>query len=174
MSLVDHMQTGEFTPYHKPFMDRVQGESLAEELMLSLQCWEEIIPRISESQGNVAYAPGKWTTKEVLQHIVDTERVFQYRALSFMRGETQELPGFDHDVFVQKSNCANKSVSAIHREFLATRQASIALFESATPEDEKIIGHCSGYKISVRALGCLMGGHLRHHVQVVNDRYLPQ
>ncbi|MFT5336600.1 MAG: hypothetical protein ACI9YL_000597 [Luteibaculaceae bacterium] len=166
------MEKKEYPDYHQTYMDKVQGKNALQELEDSFTLWEDFIMDLEEDKGDFAYANGKWTVKEVLQHIVDTERVFQFRALSFARNEKAELNGFDHNVYVQESRCNFKTVEDIDNEFVVTRNATLALFRSFDEDQLKRMGKCSGNEMSVRALGNLMGGHMRHHLIILNSKYL--
>lgn len=120
----------------------------------------------------VAYAAGKWTIAEVMVHITDSERVFQYRALRFSRGDKTALPGFDQDSYVPESNAHLRTKEQLLEEFMAVRQASLTLFASLTHEQLGYTGIASGLPWSVGALGFVISGHQRHHFNILKERYL--
>ena len=126
---------------------------------------------ILSSNGNYRYAPQKWTLKEVLQHIVDTERIFSYRALAISRLEQQPLVSFDENMYAKNAYANNRSVEDILREYKLVRQATIALFGSFNDTVWHIEGNCASKKISVLAAGFIMTGHAIHHVNVMKTRY---
>lgn len=119
-----------------------------------------------------AYAPGKWTLKEVLGHLIDDERIFAYRALCVARREPAGLPGFDENEYVAAARFEARSVDELLREYRAVRAASVALFESLTAEEWLRKGIVNGYEASVRGLAFHMVGHELHHLRVIRERYL--
>ncbi|NRA94566.1 MAG: DinB family protein, partial [Psychroserpens sp.] len=133
---------------------------------------ESFLKTIPDEQFGHAYAEGKWTIKEVVQHIIDTERVFSYRALRFARYDSTELPGYDQDDFALNSKANLRSKEDILNEYSTQRAASIAMFESFDAETLLGQGKASGSSISVRALGFILIGHENHHCQIIKDRYL--
>jgi hypothetical protein len=127
---------------------------------------------ITEEKSLHRYAPGKWSIRELLNHVSDTERVFAFRALWFARGFELPLPSFDQDVAVA-GNTADKIPWARHvEEFRRVRQASIALYENLPSEAWLRTGTASGNKFSVRALAFIIAGHANHHVRIVREKYL--
>ncbi|MDQ1088183.1 DinB family protein [Siphonobacter sp. SORGH_AS_1065] len=122
-------------------------------------------------QGNYRYAEGKWSLKEVLGHMIDTERVFAYRALCIARGEKQSLPGFDQDEYMQYVPFGDMTLASLVKIYRLTRQSNIALFETFTEADQTRMGVCSNYPLSARALVTMIAGHERHHLNVLAERY---
>lgn len=120
-----------------------------------------------------AYAPGKWTLAEVLVHIMDTERIFQYRALRFARNDRTDLPGFDQDAYVPNSNANKRVLGDIKQEYGVVRDSSIALFRSFDRETLDRMGHANGLSMGVGALGFIICGHQAHHLGIIRERYLP-
>lgn len=125
---------------------------------------------LTEEQAVYAYAEGKWTLKEALGHMIDTERVFAFRAFVFSR-EQQDLPGFDQEVYMYYSTYNNRNIQDIANEFKVLRDANLYLFRSITDEQSLRTGIASGYEISVRALVYATAGHERHHLNILRDRY---
>lgn len=117
------------------------------------------------------YAPDKWTVASVVQHIIDSERVFSYRALRIARGDTTPLPGFDQDLFAAHDNCAANSWASIAEAFHATRAATQCLYASLPPEALFNTAPCSGIEISAGSLGFVILGHQLHHMRVLRDLY---
>lgn len=124
-----------------------------------------------EKLGDKIYAPGKWTMKDILQHIIDAERVFAYRALRFARNDKTELHGFDEDHFAAHANTKNRSVKDLLQEFNLLRNLTIVFFKALDKEALLREGTASGNKISVLALGFTMTGHVIHHMNVLKERY---
>lgn len=164
----------EYAPYYAHYIHLIEkkGKSIIENLESSQLEFNLLLRNIPENKQDFAYAEGKWTVKEVLQHIIDTERVFSYRALCFARNDKTELPGFDHDVFVDHSHANSRNFDDLLSEMNILRQSSIQLFKSFTADDLVRIGMGSGNNMSVRALGYLFSGHQLHHLNVLKERYL--
>lgn len=127
---------------------------------------------IPEEKGNYAYESGKWSIKEVLQHLIDVERIFTLRALLLSRGEKQAIPGFDQDEYMEALDLSETSVDALNRDFLATRKSTISFFSSISEEMSKRKGIVSGGVMSVRTCAFIIAGHLNHHERVLRQRYL--
>lgn len=117
------------------------------------------------------YEPHKWTPKELLQHIIDTERIFAYRALSISRLEPKTLLGFDENVYAKNSGANERTMTSLLKEFQIVRQSTIALFESFSQNMLHSTGVSSEIKISTLAIGFTIIGHARHHLNVLNERY---
>ena len=127
---------------------------------------------ITEEQGGYAYAEGKWTIKELLVHMIDTERIFCNRALRFARNDQTDLPGYDHDNYVPYSGANERSLKDISDEFNAVRLGTIALFNSFTDEMLDRKGTANGNNLTVLAIGFIISGHETHHVNILDERYL--
>ena len=119
-----------------------------------------------------AYAPWKWTLKEILGHLIDDDRIFAYRALCVARLDPAALPGFDENAYVAATSFDSRSMDDLLREYRAVRAATIALFESLTPEEWLRKGTVNGYAASVRGLAFHIAGHELHHLRVIRERYL--
>ena len=132
----------------------------------------ELLDSITEEKSNYAYADGKWTIKELLVHMIDTERIFCNRALRFARNDQTDLPGYDHDNYVPYSGANERDLSAIINEFNWVRQGTIALFNSFTPEMLDRKGTANGNDLTVLSIGFIIAGHETHHVNILEERYL--
>jgi hypothetical protein len=121
--------------------------------------------------GDKVYAPGKWTGKEMLQHLIDGERIFTYRALRFARNDKTALPGFDENLYTPNSQAGRRSLDEILNEFDIVRQSSICLYQSFTDEMLDRRGACFSRDISVLALGFTIAGHGIHHTNLLKERY---
>lgn len=126
---------------------------------------------ISGERAGHAYAPGKWTIREVLAHVADGERVFAYRALRFGRGDRTPLPGFDQDLWVPESHAATRPWEELQADFAAVRAASLELFRSFSPADWERRGEASGVEVSVRGIAWILAGHELHHRRILVERY---
>lgn len=118
-----------------------------------------------------AYEAQKWTRKQVLGHIIDTERIFSYRALAISRGEKQSLPGFDENTYLIEAQFESQSPDIILKQYSATRMASISLFQSFTPKQWSNLGLSNDQAVSVRALAWMIAGHEIHHLKVLKEKY---
>jgi len=128
---------------------------------------------LSEAQAGFRYAPGKWSLKDLLQHLTDAERIFAYRCLRLGRGDATPLAGFEEDAYAVSAQADDHSLAGLLADFLAVRAASLTLFRSLGPADWDHRGSTSGKSITARCLPYIMLGHTEHHLQVIRERYLP-
>lgn len=164
---------GEYPAYASQYIDLVAGDGrLLEHLADNLRATWELILTLPEEFLLQPYAPGKWTIKEVLVHIVDDERIYDYRALRFARGDGTELPGFEQDDYVPLSGANERSVQDIMAEYSAVRASTIALFRGLPEEALLRSGVANGNRATVRALAYHIAGHELHHVAIIRGRYL--
>jgi uncharacterized damage-inducible protein DinB len=163
----------EYAPYQEAYIHLVNKEyTLAEELEISVHDLIHFVREIPMDKYDYRYAEGKWTIKDILQHIIDAERIFAYRALRFSRNDTTPLPGFDENSYADNGHGNNRSINDLLTEMSAVRHANIMMFKSFTEEDLMRKGTASGYTVSVRALGFLLIGHQNHHIKIFKERYL--
>ncbi|MEJ6736661.1 MAG: DinB family protein [Flavobacteriales bacterium] len=132
----------------------------------------ELLDLVTEEHGNFAYADSKWTIKELLVHMIDTERIFCNRALRFARNDQTDLPGYDHDAYVPYSGANERRLCDICKEFNEVRESTIALFKSFTPEMLERSGRANGNPLTVLAIGFIISGHEIHHAKVMDEKYL--
>ena len=136
---------------------------------------DEVLARfgaVPDSRGDFRYAPGKWSLKEVIGHLADTERVFAYRALSIARHDPAPLPAFDDQAWVAEMGAGDRTLADIVEEFGIVRRGTLALFRHLPPAAWTRRGTANGHPASVRAMAYVMAGHARHHLEVVEARYL--
>ncbi|MBU2938639.1 DinB family protein [Lacinutrix sp. C3R15] len=162
----------EYNEYYKTYINKVGDLSLLEGLSEGLVDALRFFNSLPEDKMMYAYAEGKWTIKEVIQHMIDTERVFAYRALRFSRNDKTELPGFDENAYTLSSVANRRTKEALIEEFTHVRESTISLFKSFTNQMLLQSGKASGGDMSVRAIGFIVIGHVKHHSQVVEERYL--
>ena len=162
---------GSYPEYYNTYISLVAENTIAEALMKNEGEVLAMLRSINEEKGNYAYASGKWSIKELFVHLIDTERIFCYRALSFARRDDQTLPSFEHDDFVKNSKANNRTMSSILEEFESVRRASITLFKSFDETDLHHLGNIPSGKISVAAIGFAICGHYAHHMNVIRQRY---
>ena len=161
--------------YSGPFANYVQeaGEiNLIEELEISLHAFIKFVQNIPLDKFDYRYAEGKWTIKEIIQHLIDSERVFAYRALRFSRNDKTALPGFEENDYVDNTNANERSLQELLTEFSAVRHSNLLFYKSLSEEQLIRIGTASTYQLSVRALGFVIIGHQKHHQKVFEERYL--
>jgi hypothetical protein len=162
----------ESAEYYFTYIDKVPEGDVVATLRAQLDEASSLLGQISEERSLFRYAPDKWTIREVVSHLVDTERVFVFRALWFARGFDSPLPGFDQDVAIRTAGANDRSLRSHVDEFVAVRQATLALFEQLSQEAWARRGVASGNPFSVRALAWITAGHVTHHLQILRDRYL--
>jgi len=160
----------EYDPYFERYVDKV-GDDGSEVVLRSSEFFN-LFSGLSESQWNYSYAPGKWTLKEVLVHVMDTERIFAYRALRISRNDVTPLAGFEQDGYVENSKAAERTSESLLSEYKSVRAATLSLLESLDDEAVSRKGIASGAPISVRALAYMIAGHELHHKNIVLDKYL--
>jgi len=163
----------DFQKYVQRYLDLIPSENWLEELKNSGEETVSIYSAFTEEQSFFAYAERKWSLKELLLHLSDTERVFQYRILAFARGDQNELPGFDEELYAQNSFANERNLKSLLEEFQWVRKSSQILLETMTSSALKNIGTANGNMISAETIGKLIVGHNIHHLNIIKERYLP-
>ena len=159
-------------PFYKTYIDTLGNVELLDMLQRQSKNFPQFIESIPDDKMDYAYGDGKWTITEVLLHIMDAERIFQYRALRFCRGDKTALPGFDHDLYVKGLNTKRYSKESIIAEYKSVRKSTIALFANLDRIQLERTGIASNLEWSVGALGFVICGHQRHHRDIIRERYL--
>lgn len=162
---------GEYGEFHAGYIAAVPPGDIRESLAREAEAAASFYGAISEERSRHAYAPGKWTIREIVAHIADGERVFAYRALRFGRGDRTPLPGFDQDLWVPESHAASRPWPELLADFAAVRAASLHLFRSFAPADWERRGEACDSEVSVRAIAWILAGHELHHRRIVRERY---
>ncbi len=165
-------ETNEFDPYYGGYISLVADGNILDALNEQPGVLTSIVSSIPEDKGSFAYAPGKWTIKEVLSHLIDGERIFAYRILRISRGDETPIEGFEQDDYIAGSNANNRQFSELAAEFDLLRRANILLVNNLSNDASRRIGTASGKPVSVRALTFIMTGHVTHHLNILRDRYL--
>lgn len=164
---------GTFHPiYQQRYIDAAEGESPVEVIANHSTSFIVFVNSIPEEKADYSYANGKWTVKQLLQHIIDTERIFTYRALCISRGESLPLPGFDENSYADKAPATQRTLASLKEEFAFVRQATDILIRSFTEDQLSRKGVASNYVISVNALCFIIFGHIIHHKKILLERYL--
>jgi uncharacterized damage-inducible protein DinB len=159
--------------FYRDYVSEVPGDDLNVALLLASDRLHALMDGLSDEQASHRYAPGKWMVKEVLQHIVDAERIFAYRALRFGRNDSTELPGFEEDDYVPEARCEARMLDDMLKEHDAVRAATTTLFNSFDERALERVGTANGNQIGVRAIGWVIAGHALHHIRILHERYLP-
>ena len=131
-----------------------------------------VLNTIPEKKANYAYAEGKWTIKDILQHIIDSERIFTYRMVAISRGEKQAILGYDHNDYVSCAKATNRSFDSLLKEYKSLYQSTNDLIASFSTEMLQIVGTANGSSIKVIDLIYINGGHQKHHIKILKERYL--
>jgi len=166
---------GEYPAYAEMYMKWLPDDSLIlEHLKSNFQMIKDFIYQLSSDKLFYRYAPGKWTIKEILVHIVDDERIYAYRAMAFARNEQQSLPGFDQDSYAIYSEANDRNLENIFEEYEAVRNATIALFNGLPDNSFSRMGTGSSIhqRATVRALVYHIAGHELHHINFIRENYL--
>ena len=158
--------------YFQKYIDLVPEEDLTAAFRQQSLTLTKFLYTINEEKSNHSYAPGKWTIKELVQHMIDTERVFAYRALCFARKEQSPLPGFDENVYASNSNANARHWKDLADEFLLIRKSTEILFGSFTEEALNNSGIASNNPATALSMGFTIIGHVYHHMNVLKERYL--
>lgn len=162
----------EYAPYHQRYIDLITTDDI---FSFFKQQTEEIVAlcsNLSEDQVSFRYAEGKWTIKEVLAHIVDSERIFGYRVLAISRGEKNPLPGFAENEYVKNGKYENRSLKSLLAEYAHLSSANLELFKSLDEEMLSQKGTASGKEVTARGLIFITDGHEKHHFEIIKTRYL--
>ena len=158
-------------PYYLNYINKVDDKPLLEVLKTGgIELFEQHIDQL-EALGQKVYAPGKWTAPDIIQHVMDTERIFINRALRFVRQDLTELPGYDHNSYVPIARANDRTVKDLLEEYKALRLSSYLFFKHLNEEELLRKGTANGVEISVIAIGYILIGHPIHHFNVIRERY---
>ena len=163
---------GDYPSYEEAYIKTVEGNNILKALEKQLISIPEFLNSIPEDKGKYSYAEGKWTINQVVEHFIDTERVFAYRALCIARGEEKTLPGFEHIDYVNAANSNNRELVDLIEEFRKVREANLSLFKSFSEDIFKKRGNVDDYNITVNAILYLFAGHTNHHINILKEKYL--
>lgn len=169
-SSIPRPEPSEYVPFHDGYLSAIAGRDIVAVLTDQLETLGSFL-LLSEHDLDGRYDTGKWTVREVIGHLIDSERVMAYRLLCIARGETANLPGYDEARYAEFANARARSVRGLVAELRLVRQSTLALVTSL---DESILtrtGTANGWRLSVRAMVHIIGGHFEHHVNVLEARY---
>jgi uncharacterized damage-inducible protein DinB len=171
-ALIARPQSDEYFEYYGRYISQVPDGDLISVLRQQAMETVALLQNLTPEQGDYAYAPGKWTIKQVVGHIIDAERVFVYRAMCFARKDATPLPSFDENAYVDNANFASRTLADLLDEFQLVRAATVQFAKTLDTESLMQWGTASGKKITVRALLYIVAGHERHHAGLFRERYL--
>lgn len=168
---MNQLKSDEYPVSWEPYIEVVNKDP-KEVLKEQLISFPAFLASIPATKAEYAYAEGKWTIKEVIGHVIDTERIMAYRALRFARNDTQSLPGYDEETFVQNAHFNDYSLEHYAEEFTLLRKSNLLLIESFNTIELLRSGLANERLVSVRAIVYMIAGHLAHHRSIIQDRYL--
>jgi len=164
-------EPSEHSPYHVGYISHVLGDDILTILDTQRRQMLLLLSGREEEDGDLRYAPGKWSVKELLGHVCDTERIFTYRALRISRGDPTPLPGFEQDDYVRNSPFPHRPLAEIIEDYIAVRRATLTLFRNLDQAAWMRRGTVNDNPISVRALAYITAGHELHHKKILEEKY---
>ena len=171
-ALIGRPDSTEYAEYYGRYVGLVPEDNLCAAMAEQSEATLDFLRAIPESSGDLRYAPGKWSVKEVIGHMIDAERVFAHRAMWFARLDAQPLPGFDQDPWVNAATFGEQPLDELIAEFEHVRRGNLYFFKHLAPEAWLRRGTASDNEITVRALAYVMVGHERYHLEILRSRYL--
>ena len=170
---ISQLEPTEYASFYSTYLSQVSDEyPLIEELEISVHRLIKFVQNIPMDKFDYRYEVGKWTIKDILQHLIDCERIFAYRALRFSRNDKTDLPGFDEDNYANSAKANTRSIQSLLTELAVVRQATLSLFKTFNEEQFLANGTANNNRMSVRALGFVIIGHQNHHQRIFLERYL--
>lgn len=161
----------DYPAFYETYIRLVPDDDLVTAMKASLEQLDSDLSGIPHAKQDHAYTEGKWSIKQLIQHAIDTERIFAYRALCIARGEGQPLPGFDENAYAAKAEVSHRALEEMIGEFLSLRRSNLSMFKGFTEEMLESNGTAAGKPVTVLALGYMLIGHWRHHAAILRERY---
>ena len=168
----DQLPVNEYPEFYKTYIQTLNHENLIENLEISLHEFIKFVQNIPLDKFDYRYEAKKWTIKDIIQHLIDAERIFAYRALRISRTDQTPLASFDENIYAENTNANHRSIQDLLTEMAVVRQATLSLFKSFTQQQHLFLGNVLGGTISVRAIGFIVIGHQKHHQKIFQERYL--
>jgi hypothetical protein len=168
---LERPKPGEYNPYYDRYISLIPGNDIVATLTAQLPKTVALLSSRSEQDGELRYAPGKWSVKELVGHMIDTERIMAYRALRIARGDRTPLAGYEQDDYVREGPYADLRLADLVEEFKTVRAATLSLFRNLRSEDWIRAGFANNDDVTVRALAYIIAGHELHHRQILEERY---
>ena len=169
---LDQLPVNQIPQFYKAYLETIENVQLIEELEVSLHDFRKFVQNIPMDKFDYRYEKNKWTIKDIIQHLIDSERIFAYRALRFARNDNTVLPGFDENSYAENTTANLRSIQDLLSEMAVVRQATLSLFKSFTQEQLMKFGVASDNQIQVCAIGFIIIGHQKHHQNIFKERYL--
>ena len=169
--MITKADLAEVAPFYHRYLDQIPSTDVLTLLRDQAEKVKNILTSLPDEKQNYAYAPGKWTIKELFGHMIDTERIMAYRALCIARGETQSLPGFDENTYVTQARFQNRSLGSLFQEYYLQRQCNLTLFESFDEPMLETTGTANNNPATVRGIVTIIAAHECHHLHLLQDRY---
>ncbi len=167
---INSLPADEYQPYFQPYIDLAGSGDIRQILRQQMAAFQELYGQIDEPASQIVHAPYSWTIRQVVGHLIDGEKIFSSRALRIACEDGQPLPGFDQDLFVENSGYNDVTLAKLAEEFISMRQSNCLMFERFSDKMWQQSGSCDGKNISVRAIACVMAGHINHHAAIVAKR----
>lgn len=171
MLQIQRPEKDEYGKFYRGYIEKVGAGNIFEILEEQMNRTVSLIRGLTPDQAHYCYDADKWSVKEVIGHLIDSERVFAYRGLCFARGERQNLPGFDQDDYVEEAHFNDRSLESLKNEYLTVRTSTLLLFKGFDQQTFLRKGKASGYDCTVRAMLYIIAGHERHHQQILKEKY---
>ncbi len=165
-------QPGEYAPYYEKYLSQIESTDIFSTLDDQRRQMLLLLSGRTEADGDLRYAPDKWSLKEVLGHINDTERIMAYRALRIARGDATPLAGFEQDDYVRNGPFSDRSLADLIEDYIAVRRATITLFRNLDEAAFARRGVANKIDVTVRALAYIIAGHELHHRRIIEEKYL--
>lgn len=162
----------DYLSYYDYYINLIPENDVISALQNNQQSIFSFIQSIPNEKAEFSYASGKWSVKQVLNHIIDTERIFIYRALRFARHDAQVTPSFDENAYAEHANLGNTNLALLAEEFNCVRQSSILFFKQLSEKELLLKGNTVSGQVNVLSLGYMMCGHAQHHINVIQEKYL--
>ncbi len=165
-------QKKDYIPYFENYINLIPEDDIISALKNNHQVILDFIEEIPRQKLNYFYDEGKWTVKQVINHIIDTERILSYRALRFARGDNQQVLSFDENLYVANANLSNTNSQLLVDEFDSVRLSNVLFFKQLSEKELLLKGKMSSGETNVLSLGYFMCGHAQHHINIIKERYL--
>ena len=162
----------EYAPYYEGYISLVANTDIRATLAGQPAELRKVFSELAEEKGTFTYETGKWSIKELLGHIIDGERMFAYRAFRISRGDKTPIEGFEQKDYIENARSNERSFADLLDEFELLRVANLLMFDHMTETDLLRSGSANNVEITVRSIGYIMAGHVVHHVNILNERYL--
>ena len=161
----------DYAPPHAAYVELVDEDDILSAMQEQSSATQKLLATLDEQRAAYRYGTGKWSIKEVIGHIVDAERIIAYRTLAVARGDTQPLPGFDENSYVQNASFDNWKLGDLAEEYALVRRSNTVFLQNLPPEAWDRRGTANGHPVSVRGLAYVIVGHERHHLKVLREKY---